>query len=78
MPRCAMLAFGACCSIARSLGITSVPFSFRQISNIAGRYAWYSSEKARAHIDYRWQPARIAIADYVEWVRAGRPGAAIR
>ncbi len=78
MPRCAMLGFGACCSIARSLGVTSVPFSFRQISNIAGRYAWYSSEKARALIDYRWRPARMAIADYVEWVRAGRPGAAVQ
>jgi dihydroflavonol-4-reductase len=78
MPRSAMLAFGACGSIARSVGIATLPFSFRQISNIAGRYAWYSSEKARAHMGYRWQPTRIAIADYVEWVRAGRPGAVTR
>lgn len=78
MPRWVMLAVGAGFSFVQLLGIGSVPFSFRQISNIAGRYAWYSSEKARRQIGYHWRPAREAIADYVDWVRSGRPGAATR
>jgi dihydroflavonol-4-reductase len=76
MPRSAMLAVGACCSFAMSFGIKSVPFSFRQISNIAGRFAWYSSEKARSRLGYQWRPASEAISDYVDWVRSGRRGAA--
>jgi dihydroflavonol-4-reductase len=69
VPRWAMLAVGAGCSLTQFLGVKSVPFSFRQISNIAGRYAWYSSEKARLQIGYQWRPAKEAIADYVEWKR---------
>jgi dihydroflavonol-4-reductase len=78
VPRWAMLAAGAGGSLARLLGIRGVPFSFRQISNIAGRYAWYSSEKARLQIGYKWRPARDAIGDYVSWVRSGRPRAGTR
>jgi dihydroflavonol-4-reductase len=78
VPRWAMLALGAGCSFAQVLGIGAVPFSFRQINNIVGRYAWYSSEKARSQIGYQWRPAREAIADYVNWVRSGRPAARTR
>jgi hypothetical protein len=68
-----MLGVGAGCTIARSLGIGSVPFSFRQIRNIVGRYAWYSSEKARSVLGYQSRPASEAIKAYADWVASGRP-----
>jgi dihydroflavonol-4-reductase len=73
VPRWAMLGIGAAFSFARLLGVQSVPFAFGQIHNIVGRYAWYSSDKARSALDYKWRPASEAIEDYVNWVRSGRP-----
>jgi dihydroflavonol-4-reductase len=72
-PSWAMAGAGLACSAVLRLGITSVPFSYGQIRNIVDHYAWYSSEKARGALGYRWKPALAAVADYVEWVRSGRP-----
>jgi len=78
LPQWAMLGVGAGCMIARSLGIGSVPFSFRQIRNIVGRYAWYSSEKARSVLGYQSRPASEAIKAYADWVASGRPAGKTR
>ena len=50
-----------------------MPFSFTQARQLAGKYGWYSSDKAAREIGYRWRPAAEAVRDYVGWVRRGRP-----
>jgi dihydroflavonol-4-reductase len=71
-PRWAILGLGLAANLARALGLGSVLPSFGQVRTIADRYAWYSSEKARSSLHYRWRPAAEAITDYVDWARSAR------
>jgi dihydroflavonol-4-reductase len=73
IPRLAMLGVGAAYSCAKLLGRTAIPFTFTQARHLAGKYGYYSSDKAFRELGYRWQTAQSAISDYIEWVRAGRP-----
>lgn len=73
VPRLGMLSAGLAANVLRALGVRGMPFTFGQIRNVAGRYAWYSSEKARLTLGFRWRSSQSAIASYVNWVRDGRP-----
>jgi dihydroflavonol-4-reductase len=73
LARPAMLAAGALLSAFELVSGRPVPFTASSARHIAGRYAWYSSEKARAALGYTSRPIAIAVNDYVSWVRAGRP-----
>ena len=65
------LALGA---VARVTGRPS-PMSFTQARELVGKYGWYSSDKAVRELGYQWRPAADAVAEYVSWVRRGRPAA---
>ncbi len=78
LPRPAVLAAGALLSIVERLSGRTMPFTFTQARLLAGRYGWYSSEKAARELDYQWRPAADAVRDYVHWVRQGRPAASHR
>jgi dihydroflavonol-4-reductase len=73
LPRPALLAAGVAFGALQMLGMRSVPFTASTARHIAGRYAWYSSDKAKAAIGYSCRSAATAITDYVNWVKAGRP-----
>jgi dihydroflavonol-4-reductase len=69
LPRALMLALGLAGSAAEAAGFRNVPFTFRQASKLAGKYAWYSSEKARQKLGYSWHSAEEAALDYITWRR---------
>jgi dihydroflavonol-4-reductase len=73
LPRSAVLVAGALFSVAERLTSRPMPFSFSQARHLAGKYGWYSSETAVRELGYSWRPAVEAVADYVRWVRLGRP-----
>src|SRR5262249_30936744 len=73
LPRSAVLASGAFFSVVAHLSMRPMPFSFTQALHLAGKYGWYSSEKAARELGYGWRPAADAVRDYVSWVRRGRP-----
>jgi dihydroflavonol-4-reductase len=75
LPRSAVLASGAAFSVVERLTKRPMPFSFSQARHLAGRYGWYSSEKAVRELGYGWRPAVDAVKAYVGWVRSGRPPA---
>jgi dihydroflavonol-4-reductase len=72
LPRSVMLGIGGAFSVAKLLGAGRVPFTFTQARQLIGKYGFYSSHKAFEELGYRWRPAKDAINDYVQWVRAGR------
>lgn len=73
LPRAGVLAAGALFSIAEGITRRPMPFSYAQASLLAGRFGWYSSDKAAQELGYTWRPAVDAVRDYIAWVRAGRP-----
>jgi dihydroflavonol-4-reductase len=76
LPRWAVLAAAAGLDVAGRLTRRRMPVTLTQAWHLVGRYGWYSSEKARRELGYHWRPAAEAVAGYVDWVRAGRPGPA--
>ena len=73
LPLAAVIASGACFSLVERLSGRAMPFSFTQARQLAGKYGWYSSDKAAREIGYRFRPVAEAVRDYVTWVRRGRP-----
>lgn len=69
LPRIALLSAGATFSLLKSVGM-NVPFGYRQADVLAGRYGWYSSEKAVKQLGYSWRGLRESIESYVSWKRA--------
>jgi dihydroflavonol-4-reductase len=59
LPRIALLSAGAAFSVLKNVGM-SVPFGYRQADVLAGRYGWYSSEKAVEQLGYSWRGLRAA------------------
>src|SRR5262249_34556711 len=74
LPRVAMLSLGAGFSLLRAAGVENVPFDYRQVRHLVGKYGWYASAKAVREFGYSWRPVTEAVADYVAWAgsRAGR------
>ena len=72
IPRWAMLAIGAGFSALQKLGIKRVPFDYSLAKCLAGKYAWYSSQKAVQTLGYTWRSAENAIQSYIEWRHSGR------
>ena len=73
LPRSAVLAGGLCLSVVERLTNRQMPFSFNQARYLAGKYGWYSSDKAVQELGYGWRAAADAVRGYVAWVRNGRP-----
>lgn len=70
LPRVALLSAGAAFSVLNGVGI-KVPFTYRQADVLAGRYGWYSSQKAVEQLGYSWRGLRESIESYVNWKRGG-------
>ena len=73
LPLTAVIASGAGFSILERVTGRPMPFSFTQARQLAGKYGWYSSDKAARELGYRSRPVAEAVRDYVTWVRDGRP-----
>jgi dihydroflavonol-4-reductase len=78
LPRGATCVAGLGFSLLQWLTGRPVPFTARQARLLAGRYGWYSSEKARAELGYRWRPVEDAVGEYVTWARSLPPDPPLR
>lgn len=65
LPREALLLIGAGFSVLNFAKV-KVPFTFK-LARLAGRYGWYSSEKAQRELGYSWRPIRESISSYIAW-----------
>jgi dihydroflavonol-4-reductase len=73
LPRSAVIASGIVFSLVERFTSRTMPLTFSQARLLAGKFGWYSSEKAVRELGYSWRPAAEAVNGYVSWVRSGRP-----
>jgi dihydroflavonol-4-reductase len=72
VPQPIMVALGSGFSLLQRFNRSSAPFTYSQAKYSLGKYAWYSSEKARIALGYSWRSVREAVTSYIEWVRSMR------
>ncbi len=70
IPRFSLLMAGAVFSALQRVGVKKVPFDYGQVVHLAGKYGWYSSQKAVRELGYEWRSAEDAIRSYIEWARS--------
>lgn len=73
LPRFAVLGGALALGALERLTGRPAPLTFTQARHLAGKFGWYSSDKAVRELGYSWRPAAEAVTEYVTWVQCGRP-----